>query len=104
MVVLRFEGVGWYFEEGASLKMVVSYSEEGGVYFEGCGLVIWRGRCGTLKIVMWYFEEGGTLKMGVSYSEEGGVVFWRRWFSNLKRIVWYFEENGVVLWRSRCSF
>ena len=50
--------------------MVVWYIEQGGV-------VLLRGWCGTLKMVLCHFEEVG-------------VVL-------LKRVVWYFEEGGVVL-------
>ena len=55
--------------------------------------VLWKWRCSTLKWAVWYFEEGGvvlwrgwcgTLKMVVD---------------TLKWAVWYFEEGGVVLWK-----
>ena len=50
------------------------------------GVVLWRGRCGTLKRVVWYFKEGG-------------VVLRRWWCGNLKRVVWaiivlYFRRIG----------
>ena len=49
----NFNRVVWYFEEG--------------------GVVLWRGRCGTLKRAVWYFEEDG-------------LVLWRGWRGTLKRV------------------
>ena len=53
-------------------------------------MLLWRVRCGTLKMVMCYFEGGDVLLWRWRY------VLWRWRCVTLKRKLWYFEVGGVV--------